>query len=337
MELSVVIPTYNRADILQKTITSLLKQTLSHFEIVIVDDGSTDGGATEKMIKKLITSNRKDINIQYIKQKNHGQGVARNNGIHHAHGEYILIIGDDIIPAHEHFLNAHLNAHKEESSDVAVLGYTEWDPSIEINDCMKFLSNGSCIVGKYGGNQFAYEKLNGDSEHRDSFGEKIKEHILLKGERLPSQHVRYATYDFFYTSNISIKKKWLIKEKFDESLKSYGWEDIEIGYRLCKKHNLKIRYQPNAKAYHHHEIHEKDIASKMINIGKSINAFAKIHPELSILPSRKKLLIFQLLSNNMILLLTSIAGKIWKKARNYYYYCLSKKYFLQGYHHDKKN
>ena len=88
---SVIVPTYNRADLISETIESILNQTYKNFELIIVDDGSTDN--TEEVIRKF-----KDSRIKYIKTDNWG-GPARprNTGIKKAKGEYIAFCDDDDI------------------------------------------------------------------------------------------------------------------------------------------------------------------------------------------------------------------------------------------------
>jgi glycosyltransferase involved in cell wall biosynthesis len=89
--ISVIVPTYNRADLISETIESILNQTYKNFELIIVDDGSTDN--TEEVIRKF-----KDSRIKYIKTDNWG-GPARprNIGIKKAKGEYIAFCDDDDI------------------------------------------------------------------------------------------------------------------------------------------------------------------------------------------------------------------------------------------------
>lgn len=82
-KVSVVIPTYNRAHLLGRAIQSVLDQTYRDFEIIIVDDASSDN--TEEVVKGF-----NDERIQYIRhEKNKGEGAARNTGIEAAKGEYI--------------------------------------------------------------------------------------------------------------------------------------------------------------------------------------------------------------------------------------------------------
>lgn len=91
--ISVVIPTYNSSKLLKKCIDSVLKQSYSNIEIIVVDDGSNDD--TESMIEKNYNNQ-----IVYIKQKNTGVSSARNTGIKHAKGDFIFFVdADDTIDA----------------------------------------------------------------------------------------------------------------------------------------------------------------------------------------------------------------------------------------------
>ena len=89
--ISVIIPTYNREKLIVKSIKSVLRQTYSKIEIIVIDDGSTDN--TEKEINKL-----KDKRIKYVKlSKNLGAPYARNIGIKLAKGKYISFQDSDDI------------------------------------------------------------------------------------------------------------------------------------------------------------------------------------------------------------------------------------------------
>ena len=86
-KVSICIPTYNRKDYLRETLNSVFVQTYKDYEIVIVDDGSTDG--TDQMIKQL------DYPIRYFWQKNKGEPVARNKLLELAESDYITFIDSD--------------------------------------------------------------------------------------------------------------------------------------------------------------------------------------------------------------------------------------------------
>jgi len=88
-QVSVVVPTYNRAELLSSAIASVLNQTFQDFEITIVDDASEDN--TRDVVLAL-----NDKRIKYIRhQVNRGEAASRNTGITHSEGEFIGFLDDD--------------------------------------------------------------------------------------------------------------------------------------------------------------------------------------------------------------------------------------------------
>ena len=86
---SAIIPSYNRADLVGRAIQSALNQTYQHFEIIVVDDGSTDD--TEEIVKGF-----SDPRIHYLRhEQNKGGSAARNTGIKASIGEYIAFLDSD--------------------------------------------------------------------------------------------------------------------------------------------------------------------------------------------------------------------------------------------------
>lgn len=88
VKVSVIIPTYNYGRFLGEAIQSVLDQTFTDFELIVVDDGSTDN-------TKEVVSSFKDSRIKYIFQENCGVSAAQNTGIRASTGEYIAILGSD--------------------------------------------------------------------------------------------------------------------------------------------------------------------------------------------------------------------------------------------------
>jgi len=85
---SVIIPTYNRKDFVRKAVESVYEQTYGDFELIIVDDGSTDG--TQAALRKCLRAN-----TTYIYQNNKGISSARNTGIRSAHSEWLAFLDSD--------------------------------------------------------------------------------------------------------------------------------------------------------------------------------------------------------------------------------------------------
>jgi glycosyltransferase involved in cell wall biosynthesis len=84
---SVIIPTYNRVELLRETLQSVLSQTFQDYEIIVIDDGSTDN--TQTMVKNL------NSDIRYFFQENQGTAPARNTGIGYASGEWLAFLDSD--------------------------------------------------------------------------------------------------------------------------------------------------------------------------------------------------------------------------------------------------
>ena len=89
MKISVIIPTYNRKKYIKRAIDSVIHQSYKPFEIIVIDDGSTDG--TYELIKQSYSSSQ----ISLKKQKNNGVSSARNKGIKLANGDWIAFLDSD--------------------------------------------------------------------------------------------------------------------------------------------------------------------------------------------------------------------------------------------------
>lgn len=88
--ISIIVPIYNTERYLDRCLTSIMNQTYSLLDIILVDDGSTDGST--KISEQYIS---KDSRFRLIKQKNMGASVARNSGLNAAKGDYIMFVDSD--------------------------------------------------------------------------------------------------------------------------------------------------------------------------------------------------------------------------------------------------
>ena len=90
IKISVIVPVYNTEKYLERCIKSIINQSLTDIEIIVINDGSTDN--SEQILKNFAC---KDSRIRIINQKNAGLSITRNNGLQIASGEYISFIDSD--------------------------------------------------------------------------------------------------------------------------------------------------------------------------------------------------------------------------------------------------
>ena len=119
--ISVVIPTYNRADYIAKTIQSVVEQSYSNFELIIVDDGSTDN-------TEAIVSSFTDARISYYKKANAERAAARNYGVSKASGTYITFLDSDDLFKPGHLAEAIRYIQNNPDVNIFHQGYNIVDP-----------------------------------------------------------------------------------------------------------------------------------------------------------------------------------------------------------------
>lgn len=106
MKVSVVIPCYNSSKTIETCIESVFNQSFLPYEIIVIDDGSSDN--TLKILEKLKTGNIHNIIFNILSQENCGPSVARNNGVEHAQGDWIAFLDSD-----DYWLENNLNIANE--------------------------------------------------------------------------------------------------------------------------------------------------------------------------------------------------------------------------------
>jgi glycosyltransferase involved in cell wall biosynthesis len=115
IEISIIIPTYNRVDRLRACLEALARQTQSatDFEVVVVIDGSTDG------TREMLDTFSPPYSLRVLYQKNSGQGMAINHGVEAAQGRFCLLLDDDII-ADRRLVAEHLQVQREHKGVVTI-------------------------------------------------------------------------------------------------------------------------------------------------------------------------------------------------------------------------
>lgn len=108
MKFSVIVPVYNTQEYLKRCIESVLNQTYKNYEIILINDGSTDNSL--KILKKYESNNK----VKIITQKNHGLSYTRNVGILHATGDYVILLDSDDFLEKDLFKVLNLNIKNED-------------------------------------------------------------------------------------------------------------------------------------------------------------------------------------------------------------------------------
>lgn len=114
---SVIIPSYNTGSYISSCINSVLSQTFKDYEIIVVDDCSSDNGLTESVLNTF-----SDIKVFHT-EKNSGPGSARNIGIANASGEYILFLDSDDTFSSNDVLEKLNNTIGKDSPDIIYMGF----------------------------------------------------------------------------------------------------------------------------------------------------------------------------------------------------------------------
>lgn len=138
---SVVIPVYNRPDEVRELLDSLTQQTFKNFEVLIVEDGSTN------TCQSVVDSLRDTLNIQYFFKENSGQGFTRNFGFERAKGDYFVVFDSDCLipPGYFETVDKYLNANRVDAfggPDAAHESFTTLQKAISYSMTSPFTTGG---------------------------------------------------------------------------------------------------------------------------------------------------------------------------------------------------
>ena len=250
-DISIVIPTSDRVKLLENVLYALNEQTCKSFEVIIVDDGSTDG------TKQLVEHFNSLFTLRYIyvdKQQGNGASHSRNIGIDMAAGEIIIFLDSDSL-VHKDFVAEHYRFHQAHSN-LAVVGI-RWNllPA-EIDK--------ELIKKGFTREDMPVDNLDKQNRMFQFFSYNMSQFSV--------------PWWFFSTSNASVRKEALLSAgKFDEQFGKYIlYEDTEIAYRLYKN-STKFVINANTECYHLY--HEVDLKSKLELSKGNIDYFQKKYPD----------------------------------------------------------
>ncbi|MBQ8681484.1 MAG: glycosyltransferase [Bacilli bacterium] len=125
-KVSIIIPVYNAVDYIERCINSVLAQSFSNFELILINDGSTDNS-----LEVINSYAAKDSRIKVFSQGNHGVAYTRNYGISLATGKYVMFIDNDDYIADDYVMKFYKEI-EEGNYDVVVGGYERVDTNDKV-------------------------------------------------------------------------------------------------------------------------------------------------------------------------------------------------------------
>lgn len=285
VEISVVIPAYNSARLLELTLAGFAKGSADRdaYEIVVVNDGSSDH------TDDVVASFAEVLPLQYVRQfRNMGRAVARNLGIRRSSGRALMFCDADAIP-HRDLVHAHLERQRR-GDGLVVIGQkrdllTHWDKTMPQEWLIPLLRSGVPDVLR-------------DKAERAADGEELcfieREDVMADWRYFDACTTRREPQPFgsvsknladvpvawsaFITRNVSVPRALLDRTGvFDETFQGWGYEDTDLGYRLARAGAVFV-YAP--EAINHHQLHRNamDWADAYAQAAHNYRRFIRKHP-----------------------------------------------------------
>lgn len=242
IDLSVLVPTFDRPGLLRSCLASLAAQEVPRgaFEVVVVDDGSGPAVADEVARARAVMPDLVALRLD----ANAGPAAARNRAVDASSGALLLFVDDDIV-APPDLVARHLHHHAGRDDQLAVLGRVAWHPDLTVTPFMRWLDRS--------GLQFAYETW------------------LRDGPVEPP-------YAAFYTANLSMSRAMFVAGGgFDERFPYPAYEDMELAWRLTGM-GLRLEYRADALAYHRRAITLPEFCARMTRVGESATLLSGVQP-----------------------------------------------------------
>ncbi|MDO9045721.1 MAG: glycosyltransferase [Methanobacteriaceae archaeon] len=243
-KVSIIMPTYNRANIIKRAIDSILNQTFDNYEIIIIDDGSND--KTECLINEYYDTYLKKGIIRYFKQKNKGVSAARNNGLSKANGSIIAYLDSDNC-WFETYLERMVYALDESNSNTAYSviqinnGFTNQKYLRDVQYNRNQILKGNFIdLNIFVHKKFLYQQLGGFNE---SLKRLVDWDLILRytrlnkpyfvNEILAKYYLNNALNNISHTINLEENLLKIQKLHINEAIEK-GIDKLRIGYFLWK-------------------------------------------------------------------------------------------------------
>lgn len=260
-KIGVVIPTYNRVGNLTLLLESLIKQSITDFDVVIADDGSTDD--TSELINKLSKTDLWRGRLKWVDcgpNINGRRGRARNIGVANLPSDCTLVIMlDSDLVLESNVLSNYASLSEKHLNDI-IFGMVKWLPPIPLSEIDDYVN----------GDKFSELK-----RLIPSGIPKLNKGTFVGPElRINAPFTKYDGADYDVKSEWSLFTNTAIPRKlfekvggFDENMQGYGYEDMELGARLSKN-GTRCIYSSDCLALH---IWHSKSNDKLCSIENQIN------------------------------------------------------------------
>jgi glycosyltransferase involved in cell wall biosynthesis len=220
--ISVIIPLYNKGRYIRRALDSVFAQTFSDYEVIVIDDGSTDDGP-----KQVLTST--DSRLHFICQANAGPGAARNRGIKEAKGKYVAFLDADDEWLPEYLMKSYTVLEQYKECDFSVSGWYQ--------DYAQYLGNA--------------RNVNIVDIYRDLFKQTLGGIWEITSKI--SDHTLTNVIHLFHTNTVLIKTA--IARRYNGFLEGYNYgEDMYLWILLMFNH--KFYYIDSPLAWYHDAVSE---------------------------------------------------------------------------------
>ncbi|MDQ5983294.1 MAG: putative glycosyltransferase EpsH [Eubacteriales bacterium SKADARSKE-1] len=289
--ISLIVPVYNSEEYLKFALESVVNQTFKDFEVIIVNDGSTD--SSPEIIKEFCS---KYDNFHFINQENQGQGLARNAGMKIAKGEYIAFLDSDDYLAPSFFEDLY-KMITESNADISYCNYYVYFPNVGLKLWMPFTAK----TGLYSSKKALGKLICDISLHHFPWNKLYKRTLFTENNiefyNMYFEDVATCPKMFFYAKTVAVTTKPLYYyrrhntstialmdvEKINDFIKSLGiirnfLEEQNIYQQYKWRFNLyaiRAKIQTYFCILHEHMVHSdfSGILKNFKNASISINLF----------------------------------------------------------------
>jgi glycosyltransferase involved in cell wall biosynthesis len=283
-QVSVIVPCHNRGRLLPLSLASLANQSapLEDFEVLIVDDGSTDD--TPAVVERHLGTN-----FHYFRKSHGGASSARNYGIEHARARALVFTDPDMIPCPD-FVRQHLAFHVSGKETVVIGAKKEvlshlpwWLPRRPATYALRKISGTRPALFRKVVSRAFTGKMRALLTEQDVVArfdtlERLTLPFYLS--RPPDLATTAVPWIFMIGCNFSAPAEMLQQVGgFDEHFTGWGLEDIELAYRFHRA-GARFVYEPEAASYH--QAHGFSLRRNDIALDRNLRYFIKKHPHLEV-------------------------------------------------------